>query len=144
WSAKLRRAFVLDFREVAPKAATRDLFVSGGKAQPDKSRHGGLAVAVPGEPAGLAELEAKYGKLGLAAVTAPAIRLARQGFPVLARIAKNAAQARPNLPADDALAAIAFLRGQLMKNEPLARTLERFAREGATPFYKGDLARAIV
>jgi gamma-glutamyltranspeptidase / glutathione hydrolase len=144
WSAKSRRAFVLDFREVAPRAATRDMFVAGGKAQPDRSRNGGLAVAVPGEPAGLAELEGKYGKLGLAAAAAPAIRLARQGFPVLGRLARAAAMAKPNIAADDPLAAMAFVPGQTLKNEPLARTLERFAKEGAAPFYKGDIAAAIV
>src|SRR5437762_1271372 len=80
WSAKDKRARVLDFRETAPAKATRDMFLVDGKADPAKSRWGGLAVAIPGEPAGLAELSATYGKLGLAAAAQPAIRLARLGF----------------------------------------------------------------
>src|SRR6185312_9899328 len=68
WSARERKARVLDFRETAPAKASKDMFVVDGKADPKLSRWGGLAVAVPGEPAGLAELEKSYGKLGLAAV----------------------------------------------------------------------------
>jgi gamma-glutamyltranspeptidase/glutathione hydrolase len=146
WSAKLHRAFALDFRETAPRGASRDMYLVAGKAAPEKSRHGGLAVAVPGEPAGLAELEAKYGKLGLKAVTAPAIRLARQGFSVSARTARYAGQVLSEVPAGDPLAARlrAFAPGPTFKNEPLAKTLERFAAEGAAPFYKGEIAREIV
>jgi gamma-glutamyltranspeptidase/glutathione hydrolase len=148
WSAKSRRAFVLDFRETAPRRASRDMFVVDGKAVADKSRHGGLAVAVPGEPAGLAELESRYGKLGLGAAAAPAIRLAQKGFPVLARVAKSASEALPVSIAEGDAALAAQLKtyqtGQVAKNPALARTLERFAKEGAAPFYKGDIAAAIV
>src|SRR5512146_1049328 len=82
WSAKDHKARVLDFRETAPAKASKDMFVVDGKADPKLSRWGGLAVAVPGEPAGLGELEKSYGKLGLAAVAQPAIRLARGGYAV--------------------------------------------------------------
>src|SRR5258706_4429844 len=74
YSAKERVARVLDFRETAPAAATRDMFVVDGKAVPERSRLGGLAVAVPGEPAGLAAVGAKHGRLGPAAAAAPAVR----------------------------------------------------------------------
>ncbi|HEX9104980.1 MAG TPA: gamma-glutamyltransferase, partial [Polyangia bacterium] len=80
WSAKDHKARVLDFRETAPAKATKDMFVVDGKADPQRSRWGGLAVAVPGEPAGLGELESKFGKLGLAATVQPAARLARNGY----------------------------------------------------------------
>jgi gamma-glutamyltranspeptidase/glutathione hydrolase len=146
WSAKAHRAFVLDFREVAPRGATRDMFVVDGKAIAEKSRRGGLAVAVPGEPAGLAELESRYGKLGLAAVTAPAIRLARSGFPVPARLAKAAREVQPAVPAGDPLLGLVktYQTQKTAKNEALAKTLERFAKKGAAPFYKGEIAAAIV
>ena len=71
---------VLDFREVAPAAATRDMFVQA--STPDASRVGGLAVGVPGETAGLIELHRRFGSLSLKHVAAPAVRLASKGFQV--------------------------------------------------------------
>src|SRR4051812_20166049 len=57
WSAREKRAYVLDFRETAPAAATRDMYLVDGRADPQRSQLGGLSVAVPGEPAGLADVE---------------------------------------------------------------------------------------
>ncbi len=150
WSARERRAYVLDFREVAPGGATRDMFVSGGKAVAERSRSGGLSVAVPGEPAGLAAAEARFGKLGLAQVAAPAIRLAREGYLASARLAKAAARALPSTPADDPLMRLLapdgkpLAAGQRIRSAELAHTLELFAKDGAAPFYKGAVARAEV
>jgi gamma-glutamyltranspeptidase/glutathione hydrolase len=73
-------ASVLDFREEAPGAATREMYVMAGAD--DASRIGGLAVGVPGEAAGLVELHRRWGALPLATVAAPAIRLAKDGFEV--------------------------------------------------------------
>ena len=71
---------VLDFREVAPAAATQDMFV---KAElPQASQLGGLAVGVPGESAGLIDLHRRFGSLPLKKVAEPAIRLAKNGFEV--------------------------------------------------------------
>ena len=61
-TVKDHRVRVLDFRETAPAAASRDMFLVDGKFAPERSKWGGLAVAIPGEPAGLAEVEAKFGK----------------------------------------------------------------------------------
>lgn len=69
------KARFLDFREVAPAAAHRDLFAAGGS-----SVIGGLAVAVPAEGIGLAELHRRWGRADLATVVAPALGLARDGF----------------------------------------------------------------
>jgi gamma-glutamyltranspeptidase/glutathione hydrolase len=155
YSAKERVARVLDFRETAPAAATRDMFIVEGKAVPERSRRGGLAVAVPGEPAGLAAVEARYGRLGLAAAAAPALRLARDGFVVsfyIAEAARRLAAAGAPTPSasDDALLALLapsgkpVVEGERLRRPELARTLERFAQEGADGFYKGPVARAIV
>src|SRR5690606_23860188 len=70
---------LLDFREVAPQAATRDMYVRDGEVDPKLSLDGPLAVAVPGAIAGYLELHARWGKLPRATVLAPAIRLAEEG-----------------------------------------------------------------
>ncbi|HEY2164216.1 MAG TPA: gamma-glutamyltransferase, partial [Gemmatimonadaceae bacterium] len=73
------RVMTLDYREVAPLAATHDMYIENGKLT-DKSRIGYLASGVPGSVAGMAEALRKYGTLPLAKVMAPAIRLAKEGF----------------------------------------------------------------
>lgn len=73
----------LDFREVAPGAATRDMYLGpDGEPIAEKSLVGGLAVGVPGSPAGLYELHRRFGRLSFRQVVAPAVALARGGFVV--------------------------------------------------------------
>ncbi len=162
WSAKDHKARVLDFRETAPARATADMFVVDGKADPKLSRWGGLAVAVPGEPAGLAELERTSGKLGLAAVVKPAIRLAREGYPVShhqfcsidPRRAGCAAPppqllSPPPLGDHDPLRALLFHgdaeleERAIVKRPELAHMLELFGRRGPAAFYSGPVAQSI-
>ena len=78
--ARPKKLLALDFRERAPGAATRDFFVRDGKVRPALAQRGALAIAVPGEIAGLAKAVREHGKLSFARCTAPAARLAR-GFP---------------------------------------------------------------
>ena len=78
--AKSGRQTAIDYRELAPKAAQRDQYLdAAGNPDPERSRYHGLAVGVPGTVAGLALAQAKYGRLPLAELIAPAIALA-QGF----------------------------------------------------------------
>jgi gamma-glutamyltranspeptidase/glutathione hydrolase len=148
--AKERRVRVLDFREVAPRAATRDMFWVDGKIDPERSRHGGLAVAVPGEPAGLAELELRYGRLGLRRVAAPAVRLARFGFPASFALATGAKGSGTKLPSGNSLRTwllpqgVPLEQGAWVRRPALAATIERFGREGRRDFYDGSTARAII
>ena len=152
WDAKKREVRVLDFREVAPKAATRDMFLEEGRAVAERSRTGGLAVAVPSEAAGLAEIAATLGKLGLAADVQPALRLAREGFPVSQHQARAAADAVRKYPlaADDPLRAIVLPDGKPLKvgqtetRPELARTLATIAQKGKDGFYRGWVAQEIV
>ena len=148
---KTRTAAALDYRETAPAAAFRDMFVRDGKAVPALSRRGGLAVGVPGEVAGLAAALRRFGSLPRATVMAPAIRLARDGFPVgphlAAEIAKNqdALRADPTLRADFLRADGQPLRaGETLRRPELALTLQRIADEGAPAFYRGEIAARIV
>lgn len=146
WKAEDRSATFLDFRETAPAAATADMFLRDGRPDPNLSRRGALAVAVPGEVAGLAELSRRFGRLGLARAAAPAIRLAEQGFPARRR-GLEALGARP--VTDPAIARIFSPGGALvtagttLRNLPLARTLRAIARGGPEAFYRGAVARAI-
>src|SRR5581483_9662775 len=129
WSAKERHAYVLDFRETAPKAARADMFVVDGKADPKRSQLGGAAVAVPGEPAGLAYAAAKWGKLGLAADDEAAIKLAKEGFRASRALAASAREKFVPLPpsSDPMRALIAplsslIVEGDRMDNPALALT----------------------
>jgi gamma-glutamyltranspeptidase/glutathione hydrolase len=156
WSAKEGAARVLDFREVAPAGASRDMFLENGKPSLLKSRWGGLAVAVPAEAAGLAELHAKHGKLPLKEVVKPAVRLAREGFPASQMLAEvswwvlNKSPMAALVGPDDPLRAIftpggkPLQPGDKLTRPALARTLERFGDKGRDAFYKGETARAIV
>jgi gamma-glutamyltranspeptidase/glutathione hydrolase len=89
------RSTTVDFREVAPKAATRDMYLDKTGNPTDESRVGPLAVGVPGSIAGLALAEQEYGKLTLAEVMAPAIDLAANGFILKDHVEESLAHARP-------------------------------------------------
>lgn len=145
-------AWALDFRERAPMAATADRFVDHGEPRPERIRTGGLAVAVPGEVAGWTALHARFGRLPLATVLAPAIRLARGGVRLgdAPHLAKEIAATRDLLAADPGLASV-FLAGgavpkpdALIRRPALADTLARIATEGAAAFYGGSVAEAVV
>src|ERR1700721_1301407 len=83
------RASFLDYREVAPASATRDMYIKDGKLDADASTLGPRSVAVPGTVAGLALALKTFGTMKLAEVMAPAIRLAEEGFPVSAKLARE-------------------------------------------------------
>jgi gamma-glutamyltranspeptidase / glutathione hydrolase len=148
--AREHRAMALDYREVAPAAASRDMFVRDGRAVPELSLHGGLAVAVPGEVAGLATVLRRHGRLPLATVLEPAIRYARDGFPVGTHLAAEIAQTRTALRAQPLLAqnflhadGSPLTAGETARQPELAQTLERIATEGPQTFYGGTMAEAI-
>ncbi len=151
-NARTGRAATIDFRETAPRGATGNMYVrTDGSVDADASRTGALAVAVPGEPAGLDLALKRYGTITFAQAAAPAIRLARDGFPIEAHLAGAIASGRARLAADPELAAV-FLHGdgsprkegELLKRPALAATLERLAREGVEDFYDGEIAGDIV
>jgi gamma-glutamyltranspeptidase/glutathione hydrolase len=149
--AKNASMHAIDFRETAPSGATRDMFVRDGRLDEAASKRGGLAVAVPAEPRGFAYALARYGAMTFAAVAAPAIRLAREGFELEPHTADALARYHTDLAADPGLAA-ELLRadggphraGERMRRPALAETLERLSREGVESFYSGELANEIV
>ena len=140
----------LDFRETAPAAATRNMFLDEHGAATDRSITGHLAAGVPGSVAGLWALHQKFGTRPWAALIEPAIQLAENGFAVDgdfsssigddgARLSKFAASASLFLPGGTKPA-----EGSTWRNPDLARVLRRIARDGRDGFYKGDTAALIV
>ncbi|WP_425929548.1 gamma-glutamyltransferase [Pseudomonas sp. NyZ201] len=140
----------IDARERAPGRATADMYLKDGKEQPGLSINGPLAAAIPGLPAALDELAARYGKLPLKNALAPAIRLANQGFAV-DRIYRDRAEMRQGAMRDDAETARLFLdqgrvpaQGTLIRQPELAATLQRLAEHGRDGFYRGPVAAKLV
>ena len=140
----------IDAREKAPGRATADMYLKDGKVQPGLSINGPLAAAIPGLPAALDELAARYGKLPLKNTLAPAIRLASQGFAV-DRIYRDRAQMRLAAMRDDGETARLFLdngevpeAGTLIRQPELAATLQNLAERGRDGFYRGPVAARLV
>jgi gamma-glutamyltranspeptidase / glutathione hydrolase len=151
--AKENHNTTIDYRETAPAAASTAMFLDAqGKPDPAKSRDSGLAVGVPGTVAGLALAHRKYGsgKFSLADLIAPAIDLARKGFPVEDDLADSLPRAAKRLARWPTLSEI-FLKnggeplqaGDRLIQFDLADTLNAIAREGPTAFYQGRTAAQI-
>jgi len=139
----------LDFRERAPKRATRDMYLDKqGKVRPRASLDGHLAAGIPGTVAGLYTVHREYGKLPWAAVVAPAIALAENGFPVSSRFTK-AVKGRQDMIQKNPAARQVFTKGgilyqpgELLVQRDLALTLRKISQNPQS-FYTGDIARAI-
>ncbi len=138
----------LDYREKAPAAATADMYLDAARnVVPDRSTVGCLSVGVPGTVAGMVYAEQHFGKLGLAKVIAPAIRLAREGYvPGDEELATfRDSQCLPLFPESRRIFQHdgKFLEpGERFVQPDLARTLERIAADPAD-FYHGAMARQI-
>ena len=141
----------LDYREVAPGHATRDMYIrADGKLDPEASTIGYKSVAVPGTVAGLELALKTYGTMKLADVMAPAIRLAEDGFPVSEKLAREFVEERRDLQRFSISRRI-FLKdgamysaGEVFKQPELAATLRRIAKNGAADFYHGETAQLLV
>jgi gamma-glutamyltranspeptidase/glutathione hydrolase len=143
---------MLDAREKAPGAASRDMYLDkAGNEIPNSSTSGPLSSAIPGEPAAFEYLARKYGKLPLKQSLQPAIRLAREGFPLYLRM-QYAIKAKREVLARSPGAAKVFLTadgnapevGAIIKQPELAKTLEAIAAQGARGFYEGRVAQNLV
>jgi gamma-glutamyltranspeptidase / glutathione hydrolase len=146
------KAHFIDFREKAPAAATENMYLDAqgnvlSESSTDSSVVGYRSIGVPGTVAGLVYAEKQYGKLSIEKTMAPAIKLARDGFPL-------AYEDTQDLKEDKHLARFPeskriFLRGgryyqsgELFKQPELARTLERLAKD-PDEFYHGAMAREL-
>jgi gamma-glutamyltranspeptidase/glutathione hydrolase len=140
------RVHALDFRERAPSAIRPEDFVKDGHVDGKLSREGGLAVAVPGEVRGLAELVHRFGRLPFASCVAPAEKLARTGFLVSWRLAE-VLQGERDEPIRRMFAPAGVplpITGARLRSADLARTLNRLRLAGPEAFYRGEIADEIV
>lgn len=142
---------MVDGREVAPGEAHKDMYLNAdGTVNRDLAVNGPLAAGIPGEIATWDHIASHYGRLDLAQSLKPAIRIAREGFPVYTKfhgmLTRSQKQLRrwpagkeAFLPGDKAPE-----MGQVIKLPDLARVLEKVAAEGRDGFYKGEIARQLV
>lgn len=142
----------LDFREKAPMAAWRDMYLDDeGAYRPEWSRRGALAAGVPGTVDGMINALEHHGRLPLEVVMEPAVRLAEEGFPLSWTLADELNGAAGSLREFDSSRAY-FLRedgrpwerGDLFVQKDLAETLRRIATRGRDGFYRGITAQRIV
>jgi gamma-glutamyltranspeptidase/glutathione hydrolase len=145
------RTTFFDYREVAPSKAARDMYIKAdGTLDKELSVFGYKSVAVPGTVAGLELALKAYGKLKLADVLAPAIRLAEDGFPVSEKLARQLEGERPELQHFTVSRRIflndgkMFHPGDTFKQPELAATLKRIVKNGAAEFYRGETAKMLV
>ncbi len=153
-SAQKNEAVAIDYRETAPKAATRDMFL-GADGKPDnaKSRDQALGIGVPGTVAGLVLALEKYGsgKFTLAELIAPAIELAREGFVITddsadtfpawhARLARWPSTLKAMARNDGT----ALREGDKLVQTDLGETLRAIAERGPAGFYRGPVAEKLI
>ena len=140
----------LDFREMAPGAASRNMYLDSSGTLTDKSLTGALAAGVPGSVAGLFEAHRKYGAKPWSELVQPAIDLAEQGFVVDTAFSEDSEGASERLAKDSASAALFFRNGRFVapgttwRAPELAAVLRRIAQRGRDGFYTGETADLIV
>jgi gamma-glutamyltranspeptidase / glutathione hydrolase len=147
WRAATHEPYVLDFRETAPASIDAPAF----EARPFKPEERARASGVPGELAGLFELQKSFGKRKWQEVVMPAARIAQAGFAVNPHMGDALASPYVKLAATDTgIASVFFPGGQGLatgkqtKNPKLGRTLARLASLGKAPLYDGDIGRDLV
>lgn len=150
WFADGRKTF-LDFREKAPRAARRDMYLDkDGNILKGLSTTGWLAVGVPGTVSGLEYARKKYGTMTLKSLIEPAIKLAEDGFTLEQGDVDKLASATEDLRRFPATTEIflnkgqPFVAGQRLVQPDLAGTLRLIRKRGADGFYGGKTGAAIV
>ncbi|MBM3433100.1 MAG: gamma-glutamyltransferase [Bacteroidetes bacterium] len=139
----------LDYREMAPGAATRDMYIdSAGVASTQKSQNGHLASGIPGTVAGLFESH-KYAKLPFALLIQPAIELAEKGFAITESEANSLNYLQGNLKKNNTVMpvfyrSVPWKAGDTLIQSDLAATLKRMQKNGKAGFYEGETAKLIV
>ncbi|HXH01787.1 MAG TPA: gamma-glutamyltransferase [Candidatus Competibacteraceae bacterium] len=144
-------AVAIDFREMAPSRASRDMYLDEqGDVDSKRSQFSHLAVGVPGTVAGLALAAGKYGTMPLDSLIAPAIELAEKGFPVSQALTDSLENARKTLEPWPATQAIFFKSdgspwqpGETLVQQDLGRSLRLIAEQGPKAFYEGEIAALI-
>ncbi len=149
--AKTGKDIFIDARETAPASATPEVYLDEkGEFNRDRATNGPWSAGIPGLPAGLVHVASNYGRLPLKTSLSPAIRIAREGFPVYERLIKGYANRRDVMERYKGTRAV-FLAdgdtveaGELLLQPDLARTLELLADKGFDGFYRGPLAKKLL
>ena len=138
----------LDYREKAPLGANRDRFLDENKKYlQDKSKTGGLAVGVPGTIAGIFKAHKKFGSLPMQTILRPVILLAKNGFKITEKQAKqfnDYSAVFKQVNQENSIYTKKFKPGDVFKNEALANTLQQISDNGRSAFYQGDIAKTLV
>ncbi|WP_353084287.1 gamma-glutamyltransferase [Stenotrophomonas sp.] len=142
---------MLDARETAPQSATPEAFLDKkGELDRDRSVNGAWSAGIPGLPAALVELSSKHGKLPLKTSLEPAMRIAREGFPVYARMAKGYQSRREVMQRYPGTREVyerngkPIAEGDVFRQPELARTMERLADQGFDGFYRGETGKLLL
>ncbi|HWW61768.1 MAG TPA: gamma-glutamyltransferase, partial [Thermoanaerobaculia bacterium] len=138
YDAKTKGVWTLDFREVAPAAAKRDMFAADANA----SRSGPLSSAIPGSVAGIEAMYRRFGSQPWGELMAPSIRIASEGFKVDGDLARDLDKAKRERNID--VFGKPLAAGETLVQTELAATLQRIALGGAKEFYEGETAKRLV
>jgi gamma-glutamyltranspeptidase/glutathione hydrolase len=148
--AREGKFYALDYRETAPRGASADMYFRNGRPNEELARTGALAVAVPGEIAGIDAALKRFGTMKFQQVAAPAVKLAREGFPASEHLAGEIKREAALLATDPELKQV-FLNddggapaaGEKIYAKDLAATLEKLGNSPTAKFYKGPVAESI-
>ena len=144
------KKIALDYRETAPKNASRDMYLDEkGKANTDFSQNGRLAVGVPGSVSGMFYTHQKFGKLPMSVLIQPAIDLAQKGFAVTEREANLLNETREDFLKHNShptafTKEIPWKKGDILVQKELAQTLKLIQKQGEKAFYEGKNAQLLV
>jgi len=149
--AKEGKFYALDYRETAPHAASADMFYRDGHPNEELAKVGPLAIAVPGEIAGIDAALKRFGTMKFQQVAAPAIKLARDGFPISEHLAGEIKSNASMLAMDEGLKEV-FLKedgsapaaGEKIYEKKLADTIERLDNTPVAKFYDGPIGKELV
>ena len=138
----------LDFREKAPIAAKRDMYLdANGEYIQAKSKVGGLAVGVPGTIAGIFAVHEKLGLLPIEEILQPVIDLAKRGYIITPKQAERLAEYRTvfeEVNDEKSLYTETYTAGDTIKNVALANTLSRISEQGRSEFYHGETGQKLI
>ena len=160
WHAPERKAYALNFREMAPHLAHRDLFLDAdGEVSKNKEFFSLLSTGVPGSVAGLLKAQERFGRLSRVEVMAPSIQLADEGFVIYPQLADSLKRAFPRLSKDPTARSlfyrqvelpdggpqwIPYQSGEQLRQPELAQSLKLISSKGTAGFYEGTTAHQIV
>ncbi|WP_310993034.1 gamma-glutamyltransferase [Aequorivita marina] len=138
----------LDYREKAPLAATKNMYLDEeGNFISDKSSVGGLAVGVPGTVAGMFAVHEKFGSLPMEVILRPVINLAKSGFVITEKQAKRLTHFIPvfeEVNGQNSIYTETYNAGDTLKNLALANTLTRISKNGLSELYGGESGKKLV